>query len=703
MAQSAFERLVREVRQQGQLRGEVVAESPSGKHTFEVYDQGDDRFLLQKEMKQGRKERRQPVMLMRRPDLSIGRTGWLFCASTGNFGTVLRPLLSGHFGKILCRVPRNQRSEILRRRVVLGNLTESGLNLLQRDTDFALVGAADEWLQAHGFALDEVIFFERTQEILDHTRVRGQLWRVRPPRYTLTEKREGVVRAFQRMDARVHYFVSVRGVHWLAYREFQRVAAMALTDPEAMRDCLREWVSLAPGMRGPVAMRRIKYGTRRVIEFFGVNPAEADQLLVPALERLLECITLGRMTAQDIADSMTALCRLFHSLLEDPDYADLRSDASIKALYNLVADDLSADSGARWDFDARQVALPGVTFKDGTYTPQPGVDRHTLAIVDHLVNRLSLHEHAEYINISEVRSTKSRALGAGQSREIVLKTDRIPVPVAYVEKRLRSVRVGYANYMLTRANVFRALGADYPTFQLLTVVTHGERHEETPYFLRTRSPGDPMDAIPPERFRIDPANPHGAEATEVVLALAERYGEAAAQNLAVKKYLPNERTCRFGKGKEIFEFVYDPFYHRPMPTRVQICSIRGTMGWPNLEQTDDNLREIYRFYLRAYAAALGTYWRAHAEACTLNECAAAFFDGFARKTEAMHWAYQQRRADFDTFDPGLRAIYNFRAKLDFALWALERTAADLPAVRERFMDAVRDVFVKVGGLDEATR
>ena len=60
----------------------------------------------------------------------------------------------------------------------------------------------------------------------------------------------------------------------------------------------------------------------------------------------------------------------------------------------------------------------------------------------------------------------------------------------------------------------------------------------------------------------------------------------------------------------------------------------------------------------------------------------------------MHWAYHQSRPYFDAFDPGLRAAYAFRPKLDFALWALERDAHALPALRERFMDYVRDVFVK---------
>ena len=216
-----------------------------------------------------------------------------------------------------------------------------------------------------------------------------------------------------------------------------------------------------------------------------------------------------------------------------------------------------------------------------------------------------------------------------------------------------------------------------------------------PYFLRSRSPGDPLDAIDPALFRCNPQNPHSPEEPAVVLALATLYGSAAAQNLAAKKYLPGPPpTSRFGIGKEIFQFVYDPFLHRQMPTHVQVCSIRGTLGWPNPAQDEANLRDAHRFYLRAYALALGDYWGAHKEACTLNECASAFFDGFARKTEAMHWAYLRNRRDFDAFAPRLPRRYAFRLKRDFALWALSRAAETLPALREHFMDAVRDVFVK---------
>ncbi len=698
----SFEQLLRNVRMRGRRLSKVEAESTIGARTFDVYAYENDLFLLQREDERsdhrkhgnGIASRRRPVVVVQRKDLRTGSKGWLFATGTGNFGSILTPLFSGALGEKLCRVPKSRSSDVLQHRVVLANLTRRGLELLQRDTDFPILCAADEWLRGLGFSLDEVTFCERTPEILATMERQGQVWRVRPRVYTIEEMREAIGRVWQRREAGTHYFVSVRGIHWLVYPEFCRVVERARRSSRQALACLREWVALTAG-ETQSALRRPKYNGRHIIEFFGIPREAMEHLILPSLERLLEGMTLGRMNAEDVADTLEGLGRLYKHLLLDPAFATLDDPATVQALYALTTDDMRKEE-ERIDFDARRIALPGVTFCDGVPIPHPGADKQTLTVVEHLVGRLSINEQAEYINIYDIRSAKALASGTGQSREIVLKTDRSPVPISYIQKRLGSVRAGYANYMLTRANVFRALGAEYPNFQLLSVTSHGVQREETPYFLRTRCPGNPLSAVPPELFRSDPNNPSGAESPEVVLALAELFGSAAAQNLVVKKYLSDpEPTCRFGRDKEIFEFTYDPFMHRPMPSRVQICSIRGTMGWPNLSQNSTNLRDVHRFYLKAYAAVAGNYWRAHAEACTLNECAAAFFDGFERQIEAMLWTYHSNKQDFDTFDPALRPIYNFRAKLDFALWALERSAKDVAPLREYFMDYVRDVFVKV--------
>ena len=691
-ASPGYEALLARIRREGSILGEVAAATLLGRHVFDLYALGEDRFIIQRQL--GRE--RHLAVLISRADLRVGRRGMVFAACSGHFGTVLTPLFAGELGKALCRVPRQERSAVLAQRVVLARVTPSGMDLLQRDTRFAYLAQADAWLQAHGLGLDEVAFCERTPEALAYAEPLGQVWRIRPRVYAVGEMRRLVEQACQPMETEARYFVSLRGVHWLTYAEFERLARLAREAPEAVRAVLREWVVPGEGERVS-AMRRAKgVAGSYAISFFGIARETVEQLLLPSLERLAESVRAGEADREDLGDTLLALARLYFHALEDAAYATADAERTILALYARICDDATRGED-RLDFDARRVALPGVTISAGREVVHPGADWQTLTVVDHLKRRLSFDEHMEFINIYEVRSSKNLASGSGQSREIVLKTDRSPVPISYIQKRLGSVRAGYANYLLTRANVFRTLGADYPAFQLLTVASvGGQARRETPYFLRTRCPGDPLSAIPAALFRADPENPKGAELPEVVLALASLYGSAAAQNLIAKKYVPEpEPTCRFGVGKEIFAFVYDPFLHRPMPEGVQSCSIRGTMGWLNLAQDEANLYEAHRFYLSAYAMALGEYWHSHAETCTLNECASAFFDGFERRVEAMHWNYRQEQANFDAFDPKLHPRYAFRAKLDFALWALTRAAQDLPALREHFMDHVRDAFIRV--------
>lgn len=700
MARSAqtFEQLIRRIRRDAQRRGSVRAESTAERRVFDVYALGDDLFLLQREGSGASpaRERRRSLVLIPRRDLRIGAKGWLCATGTGYFGTILTPLFSGAFGPAFCRVPRARRSETLARRVVLANVSEGVAELFQRETDFGNVERAQRWLLGQGLDLAHVIFGERTPEALAYTERLGQVWRVRPRVYTLREMREAVARAWLRIDTAARYYVSIRGVHWLTVQEFDHLGKLARQAPERFQACLREWAAMAPG-ESQNALRRAKCGRLHAVEFFGLSRADAEGLFIPAMERLLEGITLGRMDAEDVADTFGGLAILYRRLLTDPAYADLGGAETIRALYACVADDLPGGHDARPDFDARRVALPGASFspaQENVPIPHVGADRQTLEVIRHLISRLSLNERMEHVNVYELRSSKDLATESAQTREIVAKTNRRPVPVSFIQKRLGSVRAGYADYVLTRANVFCALGADYPAFQLLAA-SAGAPRPAVPFFLRTRSPGDPLEAIPPALFLSNPGNPGSPELPDVVLALARLYGNAAAQNMAVKKYIAGPPpTSRFGVGKEIFEFVYDPFLHRPMPAHVQVCSIRGTLGWPERAQDETNLEECHRFYLRQYAAVLGDYWMRHKDACTLNECAAAFFDGFEQKIETMHWAYRQNRPYFDAFDPGLRPLYAFRPKLDFALWALERDAHALPSLRERFMDYVRDGFVK---------
>ena len=698
MSQNFFTPLLRVIKTQGELVRRIETRGMLGIRKFDIYAYHEDYFILQTgatEKEELESLYRRPTILIRRKDLTPHTPkGWILALGTGHFGTILTPLFSQEFGKDLCKLPANKRSDVITHKVVLANLTQKTIDLLQRDTDFNLLVEADQWLQKYHIGLEHIRYFERTPEVLKHTETLGQLWRVRQQVYTTDEMRETLTRAYQILESDTHFYVSVRGIRWLTYKEFMRISALARTSAELVKAALHEWVAMPSGAtQSP--MRSVKFAGRHAMEFFGISRDAAEKYLIPSLERMLEGILLKRMTPEDVADTLEGIGLLFKKALHSPAFADPDSEESVRYLYDLIFDDVSATT-TKVDFDARKIALPGATFHNGLPVYHPGIDKQSRTMVEYLTQRLSHNEFAEYINICDVRSTKKLSSGSGQSREIVLKTNQMPVPISYIQKRLGSVRSGYANYLLTRANVFRALGADYPFFQLISVTSHDQHREETPYFIRSRCPGDPLDAIPTSLFKTDPDNPDSNEDPNVILKLSELYGWAAAQNLVVKKFIPGDPpTCRFGRGKEIFEFVYDARYHRPMPARVRVCSIRGTMGWPNLTQNSTNLRDVHKFYLHAYAIAMGNFWRQHAETCTLNECASAFFNGFERKIEAMQWAYYSDRENFDTFDPGLRQVYNFRARLDFALWGLERAGKDLPALREHFMDHVRDVFIRI--------
>lgn len=696
MALQALERILRDVRTNGTHLKRVTAASAVEKISYDLYAHGDDLWLIQRATRQRMEtDRHRPCAIIPRRNLRIGRKGMFVAVGSSHFGAFVTPLVRGFFGKELCRVPKAQQAELIAAGVIFGNITAHGLELYQRTTPFPLVMEADTWLQQQGLGLDKIIYLERTREAISTLERLGQVWRITPRCYSQEEMRTFLVHTCQRRETFVHYYMSVRAIHWLTYFECEKLLAISRTQPEQLRSCLREWVALTPGAEQS-AMRRVRYPGHYVIDFFGVTHATSEHFLVPALERLLEGTTLGRMNDGDLVDTFEGIVRLYRHCLVRQEFAEPETTQTIQALYACVADDLEDFSMDRMDFDARRFALPGVTFHNGVPTPHPGADERTLSVVEHLRRRLSLNEHVEYINIYDLRSSKDLISGKGKSREIVFKTNRTPVPLSYVQKRLGSVREGYADYMLTRANLFRSLGADYPQFQLLASTQGGAKSKAAPFFIRSRCPGNPLAAIPPALFREDLSRGSGAESTEVVLKLAELYGSVAAQNLAVKKYVATPTpTCRFGMGKEIFEFVYDPFLHRPMPTRAQGCSLRGTMGWPNYECSEVNLQEAHRFYLKAYAAAAGHYWEQHKEACTLNECVSAFFDGFERKIEAMNWAYQQQKQSFDSFNPELNPIYHFREKFDFALWSLQRAAEELPTLREHFLDYVRDCFIKV--------
>ena len=197
-----------------------------------------------------------------------------------------------------------------------------------------------------------------------------------------------------------------------------------------------------------------------------------------------------------------------------------------------------------------------------------------------------------------------------------------------------------------------------------------------------------MDAIPANYFRsVDDSS---SEDPEVVLALAALMGDAAAQNMAMKKFDPKTESPLYGVGKEIYEFEYDIIREKVVPKKVSTCSIRGSFGWPSLEYTDENLDAIASFYFGHFAHALRLYWERH-PAVPRAEIAERFMNGFEFRTHAMAWQLGVMRDKFETFAPDIPSGYGFERKWKFVMWSLERQERRLPILRKRFFEKVKVV------------
>ncbi len=193
-----------------------------------------------------------------------------------------------------------------------------------------------------------------------------------------------------------------------------------------------------------------------------------------------------------------------------------------------------------------------------------------------------------------------------------------------------------------------------------------------------------MDSIPANYFKsLDGAS----EDPEVVLSLAALMGDAAAQNMAMKKFDPKTESPLYGVGKEIYEFEYDILREAVVPKKVTTCSIRGSFGWPDWEFSDLNLQAIAGFYLTHYAHALKEYCAKHS--VPMVDLAERFWTGFEFRTHAMAWQLSVMRDDFENFHPPVLSQYHFDAKWKFVTWSLERQERRLPLLYRMFMKKVR--------------
>ncbi len=692
---TTMQQFITRVRREARPKPTHVSLKAMGRtRVFLGYDWGGDTFVFEKDVWKSQDEHL-PILMVQKRDLVRGSSGFILTLTTGNHTVAAVPLLSGQFWN-LGRVATTHRSRLLQNNIVCANVVGSLIEVSQRDVPTKLVTQADEWLMGLGFALNDVIMAERNDVTLELYRRQGQEWRIKPLAWTRREMEQAIAASRTRINSCLRYYHSAKGVHFLSYAEFHKLMAQAEGDYAQFIACLRELVSIFEGdVRS--CMRALKFHGHHEIELFGLRRGEAFQRLVPELEKLMEGIALKRLTPAEVGMRLQCIDALFKASLERPELADEGSDDFVETLYMHLTGAVYTGQGdaVAPAFDDRRTALPGATFRGGRPDYHPGSDERTRILLTNVEQMMSQDESVEYANIYEVRSSEGGLLGSGVTREIVFKTNRRPLCTSLIEKRLKLTMPGYGSYMLARVHAFKALGVSFGEYRLLMRLD-SQVGREMNYFIRNRCPGEPLDDIPARMFyRIgDSVGSETEDDPDVVLALGALLGNAAAQNLVLKKYLPETDSCRFGEGKEIFEFGFDITSKREMPLRVMLCSMRGSFGWPDVSYTEENLSHLFDFYFARYSDVLHRFWLKHRQAVNLDELANRFFDGFELKTREMNWSYSVRREQFNEFAPPLRANYGFEKKWLFALWSLERQVRRLAQLRVLFIDKVRALDAK---------
>lgn len=687
---SAIRQFLRRVKASGAKRERAVRTVAMGvTRTFDAYDVGPDTFVFERGVG-ARLSARASVLIVEKAALRRRARGRVLTLTTGNHAVAAMPLLDGRFWRLSTLKP-DARGDALLRRVLCANVTGDTVEISQRDVPTADVVKADAWLVGTvGFSFADVVMGERNEATLEHYRRLGQEWRVKPLAWTENEMRVALAASRKRIGSGLSYYHSARGVHWLTFPEFARFAALAESDLPAFLRGLKELVGVYEGNRVSF-LRQPKYRGHHEIEFFGVLRGVASERLVPALERLMEGVALGRLGQLGVIQQAQEAVALYRTLLARPALADESSRDFAETLYMHITGEVYAvmGEGTTPAFDDRRTALPGATFVDGRPVLHPGADARTEVLVANLRGFMSKDEVVEYANVYELRTKDVDApLGQGDTREIVYKTSRRPLEDSLVEKRLAGSGRGYSSYLLSRIGALRSLGIGLSDYYQLLKHRPGRRHGSHEHYIRRRCEGEPMDAIPANYFQS--ADGSGAEEKEVVLSLASLMGDAAAQNLVMKKYDAATGTPLYGVGKEIYEFEYDLVREMVVPKRVSTCSVRGSFGWPDLSFTDANLDALTNFYLGYFAHAVKAYQKRH-PCATMAEVAERFMSGFEFRIHALEWQLSVLRDKFEAFDPDVPARFRFAAKWRFALWALERHDRRLPRLRRLFFEKVRVV------------
>ena len=686
---SVLRKFLSRIRTSGVRRPDTVGVTSMGRaRQFEAYDVGGDTFIVEKGLAAHLNER-PSVLIVRKDSLRNRCKGHVMTLSTGNHAVAALPLLDGRFWK-LSALPPAQRSEALMHEVICANVVRDAIELSQREVPTEALIAGDAWLrEAAGLTMTDVVMADRNEKTLEHFRRVGQEWRVKPLAWTQGEMRTALAAARKRIGSGLVYYHSALGVHFLTYPDFCRFARTAETDPDGFVSGLKELVGVYEG-NACSFMRMDKYRGHHEVELFGPSRSVAQDRVVPELENLLEAIQKGCIGQLGVIQRVQEIGALYKSLLKHADLADERTKSFAKTLYMHITGEvyLAAGAGMLSAFDSRRTALPGATFVDGRQVPHPGADARTEQLLANLRGLMSKSEIIEYANVYELRTEETDApLGCGSTREVVYKTSCRPLENSLVEKRLSRASADYGSYVLARVGALRAMGVALSDYYLLLRRRPGSGKGAHEHYIRRRCEGEPMDAIPASYFRS--ASNTSVEDRDVVLSLAALMGDAAAQNMAMKKYDPKSEAPLFGVGKEIYSFVYDFVRRRMIPKQVSACSIRGSFGWPSLEQTDANFDRLAEFYLARYAREARKFQLRH-PVVTRHEVATRFMDGFAYRTAAMAWQLSTMRDQFEAFSPSVPARYGFARKWAFVLWSLERQERELANLRRRFFDIINE-------------
>ena len=658
---------------------------------FNAFDLGDDTFVFERGVWKGLDEQAS-VLIVDKSELRRGAHGYVMTATTGNHSVAALPLLGGQFWD-LAKVPQHRRGEVMMQAVLCANVVGGKLEISQRDVPCRRLTAIDDWLTGTlHFPMGSVVMVERNDATLEYYRSRGQEWRVKPLAWTENEMKVALAASRKKISTGFRYYHSVKGVHFLSYSDFHAFAALADTDWDSFRAQLRELVSVFEGHEMSFT-RMPKYHGHHEIEFFGLSRGVALERIVPKLELLMEGIVLGRVPQMVAERRIMEIDVLYKSLLTRPEMADDRSAAFISTLYMHLTGEIYSvmGEGATPAFDDRRTALPGATFVEGRPVFHPGVDARSEVLLSNIRALVSKDENVEYANVYELRNENTpdpdgKSIGLGATREIVYKTNRCPLERSLVEKRLSHPGRGYGGYVMSRIEVFKSLGVALSEYRLLRRRAH-ERKRVLDYFIRTRCEGEPREDIPANYFQMagEFGGREAGEDPQVVTALALLMGDAAAQNLVMKKYDPVTKSCLFDVGKEIYRFAFDIKAGRQMPRTVSCCSIRGSFGWPDLSFTDANLDAVATFYMKAYAEALRRFAAAH-QIVPEGELAKSFFEGFEFRSRAVEWQFTIRRDQFESFDPHLPGRYGFLPKWRFVLWSLERQVRRMDDFKAAFFD-----------------